>query len=335
MAKKLTDQIKESAAKKPVKKEIPRTFSSGSSLLNLVLGGGYPIGTMVNLVGDKSSGKTLLAMEAIAEARKIFGNKLQWFYDDVEAGFSFNSMDLYGFDLINDEDIHSITIEDFELNLHNKLNKLKDDEFLIYVVDSFDALTSAAEIKRAEERRKAIEAGKEPKGSYGMEKQKFTSEFFRLQVKHIRDKNCLLVIVSQTRDNIGVMFGEKKRRAGGNALDFYASQILWLAESEKQKKKDIPVGITIKANAKKNKYGKPFRKCFVNMLFDYGIDDIKTNMGKQSNKKVIWNEKEYSPKGLVQFIEENNMEQELKYEVCKKWDELEIAISSKERKKRF
>jgi len=346
MEKKLTDQIVETAQKKPVKKEAPRTLSSGSFLLDLVLGGGFPIGKIVNLVGDKSTGKTLLAMEIIAKARKELGDKLKWFYNDAEAGFSFDTTDLYGFNILNEsEDTYSETIEDFEADLNTRLNKLKDDEYLIYVLDSFDALTTIAEKERAEERRKALAAGKEPKGTYAMDKAKFASEFFRLQCKKIKKKNCLLIIVSQVRDNIGVMFGEKYKRSGGKSLDFYASQILWLAEAEKHKKKDIPVGITIKAIAKKNKYGKPFRKCFVNMLFDYGIDDIKTNIdylydlktntGKQTNPKVKWNEVEYSPKGLIKFIEENNMEKELMYEVAKKWDELELAISSQERKRRF
>jgi len=84
--------------------------------------------------------------------------------------------------------------------------------------------------------------------------------------------------VSQLRDKIGVTFGETKTRSGGKALDFYASQIMWLAEIAKIKRKigDVErvVGVDVKARVKKNKVGLPFRECEYPILFGYGVDDL-------------------------------------------------------------
>lgn len=349
--KELVQQIKQASFKIPPTENL-KMIPSGSSLLDCALGGGYPVGKMINIVGDKSTGKTLLAMEAIVSARKQWGEKLKWFYDDVEAGFSFSPEQLYGFSIIQEQQENSASIESFENRLNKQLDKLKEDEFLVYVLDSFDALTSEAEMQRAEKRRKAIEEGKKVEGTYAMDKQKFASEFFRLQCKKIKDKNCLLIIVSQVRDNIGVMFGEKYRRSGGKSLDFYASQIIWLAVAEKKTKKDRVVGVTIKANIKKNKIAPPFRTCFVNMLFDYGIDDVstcidylydlRTDTGKSRTKKVVWtdtgskdDEQEYTPVGLISHIEEKDLEESLRGSVVAKWQAIEDSISSKDRKRRF
>lgn len=115
----LSEEIQQEALivtrKQPVEK-----FSSGCTVFDLILGGGLPVGKIVNIVGDNSSGKTLLACEAIAAARKHFGDKLRWRYDDAEAGFSFDSELLYGFEIVDPDKAPSATIEEFELNLHKE-----------------------------------------------------------------------------------------------------------------------------------------------------------------------------------------------------------------------
>ena len=318
---------------------------TGCTLLDLILGGGYPVGKIVNIVGDKSSGKTLLAAEAIAKARAMYGDRLKWIYDDAEAGFSFNTKQLYGFE-ITKEGQCSTTIEDFMLRLKSACMDSKDDELLVYVLDSLDSLTSEAELKRQKKRERALEKGEEADvGTYGLEKQKMLSELFRLLRRDIKDKNCLLIIISQVRSNIGVMFGEKYIRTGGKALDFYASQILWLAEAEKHYKEGRVVGVTIKAKAKKNKISRPFREGFLELLFDYGIDDIATNIqylydlktpaGKTKSEKLNWDGKPFIMRGLVKHIEKNSFETELRKRVAEKWNQVEDSISSKERKKKY
>ena len=87
-----------------------------------------------------------------------------------------------------------------------------------------------------------------------------------------------LMIISQVRDKIGVMFGEKHTRTGGRAMDFYASQILWLAQIKKLEKTILKqtrtYGTMVKAKCKKNKVGLPYRECEFPVVFGYGIDDI-------------------------------------------------------------
>ncbi len=333
--KSLPEQIIETAKSKPAPKPIVETVSSGCTVLDLALGGGYPWGRIINIVGDKSTGKTLLAIEAIAKARQLYGKRLKWFYDDAESGFGFDTQMMYGFDVMStNHDNSSYTVEEFGRNLVFQLGYLKKGEKLIYVLDSLDSLTSDAEVKRSEEELKAIEKGKEYEaGTYGLEKPKQLGRLFRLHRNSIAEKDCLLIIISQVRENIGMFFGEKYYRTGGKALDFYASQIIWLAEVEKDFQKKVPVGVTIKARVKKNKVGRPFRECFVNLLFDYGVDDISTSIdyfcdlrnekGKIEKKiKPIFKAKEFMRAELIKAIEvgENLIStKELIKEVEKKW----------------
>jgi recombination protein RecA len=345
------EQVVESV-KKPIEKNPTVDFlSTGIDLLDLVLGGGIPKGKIFNLVGDKSSGKTLVAMEFIAYCRKQLGKKFNWFYDDAEAGFSFDPKKLYGFDIMEEGQAFSNTIEEFNENVKKKVDEVRKGESFIYTLDSLDSLTSSQEIKRDDERTKQIEAAEEKgedaklKGTYGMEKQKMLSEFFRLRVQDIKNKDAIILVISQVRANIGVMFGEKQIRTGGKALDFYASQVVWLAEVEKHYKKDRVVGITIKVKCKKNKVGLPFRECFLDVLFDFGIDNVTSNikflydlltpLGKYSKKRIVWDGKEYSLDALIEQIEKNNLEEELSKRVKEKWMQIEDDISSKNRKPRW
>lgn len=318
----------------------------GSTILSLIGSGGFPVGKMINIVGDKSTGKTLLTLEALFAMKQKYEDKLKIYYDDCESGYSFDTEKIYGKKLFDENIEPSKTIEEMEFNLNLQLNSINNDEYLVYVVDSFDALSSDAEIKRAEKRRKGIEDGKTvDSGTYGMEKQKFCSELFRVLISKIKNKNCLLIIISQVRQNIGIMFGERYTRSGGKALDFYASQIYWLAECEKYKKKDIPTGVCIKVKNKKNKVGLPYRQGFIDILFDYGIDnitsninflyDLKTPTGKsQKAKTVKWNDLEpMRPIKLITYIEENNLEDELEQKVKSKWYQIEQDIKTKRKQK--
>lgn len=323
-------------------------LSTGSLLFDLVLGGGLPVGKIVNLVGDKSTGKTLLSIELIAHSRLLLGDKLKWFYDDAEAGFSFDTEKMYGFSVVADDNDCSYTVEDFDRNLQQKLSELEDDEYLIYVLDSLDSLTTDSELKRIKKEKNQVESGSDVSGSYKLEKQKFMSEFFRIKRREIKNKKCLLVIISQVRSNIGVTFGRKLVRLGGKALDFYSACVIWLSEVEKYYKKKRCIGICVKAKCDKNKIGKPFRECYMDILFDYGLDnvtsnvrflyDLKTDTGKNKNlktQKIKWGGKEFNVEGLVRYIEKNNLENELTEKVADKWREIEDSISSEGRKNRW
>lgn len=241
-------------------------ISTGCRVLDDAIGGGYVLGRIANLVGDKSTGKTLLAIEASANFIRSHPQGIIR-YAEAEAAFDQQYAESLGMPIDQVSFAESIfTVEDFYKDLEQHLKKLAGKPGL-YILDSLDALSDEAEQKR--------EIGD---GSYGGSKPKKLGELFRRLVKLIETSNCLVIIISQIRDKLNVTFGETKTRSGGRALDFYASQVIWLAEVEKLKKTidkvDRIIGIKVRANCKKNKIGLPFRQCEFPLLFGYGIDDI-------------------------------------------------------------
>lgn len=245
---------------------------SGCTLLDCVLGGGYPLGRVVNIVGDKSTGKTLLAMEASANFLLQFPRG-QVRYLEAEAAFDDSYARSLGIPIGKRmaviEDI--LTVEKWCEDLETMLEAhIKSKQPGLYIVDSLDALSDEAEQGRDLE-----------KGTYGGDKAKQMGKIFRRVVRQLKDTQVCLIIISQVRDKIGVMFGERYSRSGGKAMDFYASQAVWLSHLKtltKQKSKvDRAVGVRIKAKCKKNKVGLPFRECEFSILFHYGVDDEEAN----------------------------------------------------------
>ena len=324
--------------------------SSGSTLLNLALTGkpdcGYPIGRIVNVVGDKSTGKTLLAIEAITRMLRVKGDiegkEVFAFYDETEASFDKSYAEKLGMP-VDDERlsfVSSTSIEDF----FNRFRKLVKDyknskTYVIYVLDSLDALPSEAELKRDIS-----------EGSYGTEKAKILSAFFRQLVREIENTHILLFIISQVRDNIGVLFGERHRRAGGKALDFYASQVIWLSELGKITRKvngeELPVGLIVRAKTKKNKVYDPLREVDLAILFGYGLDDVATcfmyanehGLLGQSKGWYDFAGKKWRKDELLKELSENDdLWSEFRQLVVDHWLEKDKAIDEmvKGRKKRW
>lgn len=245
-------------------------FSSGSTLLDLSLGGGWAVGRVFNIVGDKSSGKTLLAIEAFANFSRTFPNA-RMRYAEAEAAFDDVFAEQLGFPKTVERPQDMLrTVKDFGKDLFKFAEKGGPS---LYILDSLDALSDESEVERFEARM----ADKEEKGSYGVGKPKEMSELFRTITSELGAKQCTLGIISQIRDRIGITFGETKTRSGGRALDFYASQVLWLAETGKLKKtvkgQDRVIGVSIHSKVKKNKCGVPFREADYPIIFSYGIDD--------------------------------------------------------------
>ncbi|MAF25770.1 hypothetical protein CL634_09390 [bacterium] len=248
-------------------------ISSGCELLDCVLGGGWAIGRIANVVGDRSTGKTLLAIEAAANFASAFLNG-HIFYREAEAAFDLDYAEALGMPIdrisFNKPD-EFVTVEDFYNDLSQCLEQIGTDGIGLYILDSLDALSDKAEIGRGIE-----------EGTFGASKAKQLSQVFRRITQKVKKSNVCVIIVSQVRDNIGVAFGEKHTRSGGRALDFYASQILWLARiknlTKTRKSITRTTGIIVRAKCKKNKVGIPYRECDFPITFGYGVDDFTANL---------------------------------------------------------
>lgn len=348
-AQNIAEQVEESYGAEEVDSVLEFT-SYGTDIFDLIAGGGAPFKRVINLVGDSSTGKSFLASELIAKARSKYGKELEWIYDDSESGYSFNSKQIWGFDMITPDMPRSTTIEEFALNVDRAIEKLKPGKKLIYIVDSFDSLSSAAEIEEFEEKLVAVENDKKIKGTYAQGKAKTTNQFFRTTINKINDKDVLLVIVSQIRENLNCgMFGQKYYRAGGRSLEFFSSQVFWLAISEKFERKGVPVGICVQIKNTKNKTSKPYRQGFIDLIYDYGTDNtasnikylysLKTELGKdvgKINKTTLnWDGKDFAYPDLIEYIESHNLERELTRRVYKKWNDFENEIATTGRKRRY
>lgn len=234
---------------------------------------------MANIVGDKSTGKTLLAIEACANFRLQYPNG-RIFYDETEAAFDIEYAQSVGLpsDAINFPKEKHDTVQQCARSLEAFSASLKTNQPGLYVIDSLDAVDEESELRRREKAQRAIEKGEEAKGSYGTGKAREMSALFRRIVRDLEKKRVTLLIISQVRDNIGVMFGAKHIRSGGHALDFYATHVLWLSQIKRiqatRQGVSRKIGIQVRAMVNKNKVGPPFRDCDFPILFNFGIDDV-------------------------------------------------------------
>ena len=247
--------------------------STGCTLLDQALGGGYALGRMSNIIGDKSTGKTLLAIEAVTNFCRTYADGPVR-YLEAESAFDKEYARALGLpldrvtwaEMVDKKGESDRTVEWWYEDLVKFLDELNGRPG-IYVVDSLDALSDRGEIARDIS-----------DGSFGGAKPKKIGELFRRLVGRIEESRVLVLIISQIRDKIGVTFGETKMRTGGKAMDFYATHCLWLAQiktlTRTVAKIDRATGVMIRAKVKKNKIGLPFRECDFPLLFGYGVDDV-------------------------------------------------------------
>ncbi len=315
---------------------------TGSTLLNLACSdntvGAFRLGTVNNIIGDSSAGKTLLGLTLLAEASLLpeFDDYL-FIHDDVERRSFFRVEKLFGKKLagriqgpdgaVNES--ASTIIESFYYHLDSLI---KDGKPFIYILDSMDALDSEAAEKKFQESKEAFSKEKEAKGSYGDGKAKINSANLRSVAQKLRDTKSILIVISQTRDNIGLGFSPKTR-AGGRALEFYCSHVMWLAKSGKIKKtirgKPRTIGVQVRVNLTKNSLtGRQVEVDFP-LYYNYGLDDISSMINyclsekalEKKAGKIVWQEEVYSEASLVSFFEEHGTK-ELQ-ELCKEtWESI-------------
>lgn len=332
-------------------------LSTGSMLLNLALSdrpdGGFLPGHYYWIVGNSSSGKTFFSMTCFAEACKNSRYaKYRLVYDNVENGMLMNVRRLFGKSAekriepprgTQNKPKFSRTIEDFYFNLDRALGEGKP---FIYVLDSENSLTSEQERGTFEERRKAHEKGKEGPGSYGDGKAKKHSEMLRAVMGRLEESESILIIVSQTRDNIGAgMFESKQTTSGGRSLKFYATCEIWTTPAGKIKMsvrgKERKIGMKVKVSAKKNRITGKEHDVETAIYPSYGIDDTGTCIDwlteekwwKKSGAEITVGDNRWDRTKLIQWLEDGNMPT-LTSALQECWDAIEEAKRLK-RKARY
>lgn len=332
---------------------------TGSTILNLEcsghIEGAFKIGKMVNLIGDSHSGKTLQGFTIFAECNKRSRfNNHRFILDDVEAANEFNVVKLFGKKCAEriDYSIRSSTIESFQDNISRLLESKKP---FIYILDSFDGLTSEAAVEKDEENRKKREKGTETKGDFGDGKAKIFSRFCSINIQKLADNDSFLLVISQTRDNMG--FGAQftpKTRSGGKALKFYSSHEIWLACQKSEKEGKRTVRTDVQAKITKNKLTGRHGEALFSVLMNYGIDDIescvdflitegpwiKKTGGVIDTKRFVPNiinakgdEKLPKVQQILEYIETRDKEGELK-QLCKiAYDDIMEKLNPKRKPK--
>ena len=308
---------------------------TGSTLLNLALSddpyGGFALGTINNIVGDSAAGKTFLFWTMLAEMTydERF-NEHELIYDEPEAAFAFNTSKLFGQEV--EDRVKLDTVSDSVEDWHdNVFTKVKENVPFIYGLDSLDAISSEEEIERDVR-----------KGTFGAAKPKLIGEILRKIVQGVKGQRSAVFVISQTRDAIGVMFGDKKTRSGGKALKFFSSHELWMAVKAHIKRKERDVGVHVRVKISKNKITGKLRIVEFPIYYDYGVDDITSCInflveeGHWTVTKNVVNTKGEITKepikteALASFIANNPSVYEKLIDITtKEWRRIEDSISTK------
>lgn len=342
---------------------------TGSVIMNIKCSGGNPYGgyregRIESVIGDSDAGKTVLVMTGLAHAANNpdFDN-YRIIVDDAEEADSFDHEKLFGEEFAKrleapgkdeqGEPQNSETIEMFSDHVNQACDLAeKTGKPFIYVLDSLDSIDSDKEIKLELHNRKAREEKNisKIKDSFGGDKPKYLSRFFRQTRTRLKRTRSFLIIICQTRDNLNAFSFKKQTVAGGRARKFYSSIECWLARVKEitrtLRNKKYPIGIETLIKISKNKFTGKKGSINVSIYPSYGVDDIGScidfllETGHWTKSKTKIKAKEFNitaplPKLIKHIEKKKKVREKILFELC---SDVYLMIEkelSLDRKKKF
>jgi len=340
----LSDQIKAHSEKEPEKnKDYDGNncfVSTGSTQLDLAISGGrthnggIPVGTLVEIFGPNSAGKTVLLCEIAGAVQRANGNVM---FRDPESRLNKQFAQIFDMDTENIDYATATTVPEVFSSVRSWEPQNKDASIHCICADSLAALSTNLEMENEEG------------DKMGMRRAKEFSEELRKTCRILPENNFLMVCSNQVRENTNAgPYGQKYKSPGGEALGFYASLRLRCNSPQKireertvaGKKVRRVTGVETEVEVHKSSVWKPYRTAPIHIVYNYGIDDIRANLQfvkryTGATTYIIRDEKlGQSVDDAITNVEKANLEDELKEQTIELWNEIEAKFDKKRKPKK-